>query len=438
MNDATLAAIEAEIRARTGIDLGEGRRLDLHRALQRLSGNGQGAHAEALADVLTSGPPSSLVAELVSAVTVNETHFWRIPQQFEALQQEIFPELAVGRRAPIRVWSAACSTGPEPYSITMAADSAAVLGEPGIHVAATDVDEGALRLAAEARYGNWAMRGVDDKMRRRWFFTEPDGSVRPVASVRAPVAFSTHSILDRWLGDPFDVVLCRNVLIYFDEPTRRKVVGNLLDALVPGGVLFVAPAEMQSPLFEAFEPIAFRSGALAYRRPARARRPGTPRRTTEAANTATTRPTTLQAFPAPAPTRVPEPPPVRVSPPPNAPDRPAAAATSTPRTSQSPTEPPQSTPIDIPARLRDGLARLDAGEGPEAVRVLREAVVLAPDSADAHAALALALLHERADQRAAASAKRALVLLGGEAETTDAGRHAMVVLGTLAALEETR
>lgn len=405
MNEATLHSLEAEVRARTGIDLGEERRGDLRRALHRLVTSERGEYTEALADVLTTGPASSLVAELVSAVTVNETHFWRVPQQFEALQSEILPRLAVGRQRPIRIWSAACSTGPEPYSVVMAADAAAVLRQPGVHVDATDVDEDALRLARTARYGAWALRGVDEDMRRRWFTTEADGAVRPVARVRATVHFAVHSVLDACEGgEPYDVVLCRNLLIYFNEPTRRRAIANLHDALVPGGLLFVAPAEMQAALFDRFEPVAFASGALGYRRPG-----GDPP-AAQAAEDAT-------------------PPPAM---PPPAMPRPAAPVSVAPPQALPPPAP--SPAGDIAARVRHGLALLDRNNGPAAVQALREAAVLDPDSADAHAALALALLHEQAFGRAGAAAKRALKLLGGETDTTEAGRHAMVVLGTLAAL----
>lgn len=441
MNEAMLRSLEAEIRARTGIDLGGNGRSDLHRAVAAaLAARGQGDGADALAELVRDGRVSSLVAELVSAVTINETHFWRVPRQLEALRAEVFPRLAVARSRPVRVWSAACSTGPEPYSVAMAADAAAVLTQPGIEIDATDVDVDALQLARQARYGKWAMRGVDADMQRRWFTEEPDGSFRPVARIRGVVNFSTHSVIDPSPTEPYDIVLCRNLLIYFDDATRSRTISNMFDALVPGGILLVAPAEMQAQLFAQFEPVTFASGALGYRRPGGGRRsPVAPRHTSIAPRPAPLR----RAAPAdrtPSTPPVDRPsvattwPPAGRSPAPASPPRePAAGSGPT-----SPSEPATASEEDVALRLRHGLVLLEQGEGHAAVQVLRESAVLAPASADAQAALALALLHVQSFRRAAAAAKRALELLGSDHGDTEAGRHATVVLGTLAALEDVR
>lgn len=191
------------------------------------------------------------------ALTTNETLFFRDGHPFAALREAILPPLAEGRlrdaaakgdgRAPepIRVWSAACSTGQEPYSIAMCAALAAPqLGGVGLEVFASDLSERALERAREASYSDFeARRGLEPAHVAR-FFAREGATLRVVPAIRRLVRFERRNLLDPPAdAGPFDVVFCRNVLLYFDAVTRLRVLEAIATVMRPGALLLLGGTE---------------------------------------------------------------------------------------------------------------------------------------------------------------------------------------------------
>jgi chemotaxis protein methyltransferase CheR len=203
------------------------------------------------------------VTTLVEAAVVGETYFFRHPEQLVLIRQ-----LAIGaapRDRPLSIWSAGCATGEEPYTLAMELADAGRVGI-GDRILATDVSSRALAVAKEARYGEWSLRRLDPAVRNRHFESHPPQvEVRP--EIRGMVEFRRHNLVREpapALG--FDLVLCRNVLIYFNPPTAALVVEKLAVALAPGGVLVLGPVETPLAAGQILERVEV-DGVTAFRAP---------------------------------------------------------------------------------------------------------------------------------------------------------------------------
>ena len=210
--------------------------------------------------------------ELLELVTINETSFFRFPQQFDALRTVVLPELMGraerdGRR--LRIWSAGCSTGEEAYSIAMALADAGVSAVGRAVVLGTDVSTRALEAARAAIYGRRAVVNVPAEALAQHF--EPvDGGYRVTPRVTSLVEFRQHNLVSD-LGPegaqgPWDAIFCRNVTIYFRLESTERVIGRFFDALVPGGYLFIGHSETLTPFDTGFEMIEV-GGVYLYRKP---------------------------------------------------------------------------------------------------------------------------------------------------------------------------
>ncbi|SEM56763.1 chemotaxis protein methyltransferase CheR [Sphingomonas gellani] len=186
---------------------------------------------------------------LLNAVTTNKTDFFREPRYFDYLRQSILPALKTQGHRRIRAWSAACSTGAEPYTMAMVFDDFAERqGGPDYGVLATDLDTEVLETARRGVYPADMLDPVPAAMRDRYVMRPLQrgrGDVRIVPALRSAVGFARLNLMDaRYpVGDPMDIIFCRNVLIYFDKPTQEKVVSRLCDQLRPGGWLLLGHSE---------------------------------------------------------------------------------------------------------------------------------------------------------------------------------------------------
>ncbi len=186
---------------------------------------------------------------LIDAVTTNKTDFFREPNHFSYLRDHALPKLAGRDLRRLRIWSSACSTGAEPYTIAMVVDD--ILGESSkldYTILATDLSTEVLQTARRGIYTSDMVAPVPPDMRARYVMTAIDASRRDVRihpNLRSRVGFARLNLMDQnyGIGDPMHIVFCRNVLIYFDKPTQHRVLTRLVDCLIPGGYLFIGHSE---------------------------------------------------------------------------------------------------------------------------------------------------------------------------------------------------
>ncbi|MCP3105436.1 protein-glutamate O-methyltransferase CheR, partial [Myxococcus sp. K15C18031901] len=237
LDDTTLAQVEEVLREACGLTLAHSLRRSLEAALTRSAG-ARGVEPEAFLRALRRRDAAAVETFIEHAV-IGETYFFRHPEHLRSLAR-----LALPHTGPyVHVWSAGCATGEEPYSIAMAL-LAAGIPEGSARVLATDVSNRALDRAREGLYGHWSLRRVEPHLEAR--FLEPQGEqVYVSAQVRRMVEFRRHNLAVEpppLMG--LSAIFCRNVLIYFQPDLVRAVLERFVSALAPGGLLFVAPAEV--------------------------------------------------------------------------------------------------------------------------------------------------------------------------------------------------
>ena len=185
--------------------------------------------------------------EIYDLVTTNETYFFREPAQLNAFADEIIPDILSRKSvAKIRIWSAGCSSGEEPYSIAILLQEAGLFGRAAFDIFASDISQQVLVRARRGQYRETAFRVTDPALRDRYFSREPDGSWRIRDQIRNRVSFGRLNLYDEprvaLLGF-VDVIFCRNVIIYFDDASKRTVINNFYQRLVDGGYLLLGHSE---------------------------------------------------------------------------------------------------------------------------------------------------------------------------------------------------
>lgn len=222
------------------------------------------ARAENLADVAAMlrqvriAPAGRLAQRCIDGMATHESFFFRDITPFDQLRDSILPQLWAARAEirSLRIWSAACSSGQEPYSLAMLLqEERARYADWKIEILATDVSQPILERARSARYSDFEVRrGLSEQRQARWL--ERDGEAfRIAAEVRAMVQFRHHNLLDGMASlGRFDLILCRNVLIYFEPTKKAQTLESIAAALNPGGSLVLGSAETVVGLSGAFEP----------------------------------------------------------------------------------------------------------------------------------------------------------------------------------------
>lgn len=204
----------------------------------------------------------------LNALTTNLTSFFREAHHFEFLRRELLPKLA-GRSTgqPIRIWSAGCSSGQEPYTIAMVLRDNLPAGR-NARILATDLDSQVLAQAQAGIYPLEAVEGMEPALLRRHFLRgrgRQQGQVRVKPHVREMVIFRRLNLLEPWpMKTRFDAIFCRNVFIYFDKPTQTRLATRFADCLAPNGHLFLGHSEILQGLDDRFIPL----GRTIYRRAA--------------------------------------------------------------------------------------------------------------------------------------------------------------------------
>jgi chemotaxis protein methyltransferase CheR len=207
----------------------------------------------------------------VEALTTHETYFFREPGQLEAFSEEVLPVLQQRNAAlkRVRIWSAGCSTGEEAYTLAMLLRQSRRFEGWDVEVHGTDISRRVLATARRAEYGPSSLRVAPPEQVARFFIPLGANKVRVKDEVRAWVSFGQLNLLDAeacQLVPRMDAIFCRNVMIYFDLPARRRVLQSFHERLVPGGYLLLGHSENLLNLGADFE-LVHLHGDLAYRRP---------------------------------------------------------------------------------------------------------------------------------------------------------------------------
>ncbi|HZQ77600.1 MAG TPA: CheR family methyltransferase [Acidimicrobiia bacterium] len=380
---APLARVAADL---LGADLGPARNADLARAAQAARaadrpGGGPLDDARLARRLRTAAPDDPVRQAFVEALTISETHLFRIRGQFDALAERVLPSLVVARRRTrrLRLWSAGCSTGEEAWTLAILLER---LLPPGwdATVLGTDVAERALAQARRGVYGARSFRQTPESVRARWFTPAGDRwEVDPALRRRvrfAPLNLATDDYPSFENGTAgLDVVLCRHVLVYFSPEARARTAARLARCLAPGGWLAVAPAELSAAEFPGLEVRHFPAAILHQRPDPAAERSGSP---------------------------VPGPPTAAVRRAPGAPATPPRAPT--PETAEA------ETARRAADRLAGARAAADRGEGPAARRLADAALDADPLLAPARELRAHLLLEDGDDEGAEGELRAALFL----------------------------
>jgi chemotaxis protein methyltransferase CheR len=214
----------------------------LRRIAVRMRARGAPTYA-AYADLLRSDPTE--YDRLIDALTINVSRFYRNAQTWDALAREILPTLWVARRGAVRCWSAGCAAGEEPYTLAMLlleqARRARVSEVPAV-IDATDYDQASLERAATGEYPRAALKDLPAAFSSSHFGVGDPTTVAPV--VRRLVRFARHDLIQEAPpAAPYDLIICRNVVIYFDRHSQEHICSMLAEALAPGGVLVLGKVE---------------------------------------------------------------------------------------------------------------------------------------------------------------------------------------------------
>ncbi|RYG29686.1 MAG: protein-glutamate O-methyltransferase CheR [Burkholderiales bacterium] len=259
---------------RTGMIFTEAKRYYIERrVIDRMSATGAASFAQYFARLRMDADGE--VEQIINAFTINETYFYREDHQFRCLTTDLL-RLRVAAKKPsdtLRIWSAPCSTGEEPYSIAMwLLENWPEVDQHDIELIGSDIDTRVLRAAEKAVYGKRALMRLSPDLVDRFFDRQGEDAFQLISDVRDSVAFTPVNLVvaaDTRSQGRFDVIFCRNMLIYFDEESRRLAAENLYERLKPGGFICLGHTESMSRISSLFEVRRF-ADAIVYQRPVEA------------------------------------------------------------------------------------------------------------------------------------------------------------------------
>lgn len=268
LSGADLEEICAIIYQRSGMVFGETKRYYIERRVTDLISQRKAQSARNYISILRGDLRETEL--LINSFTVNETYFYREQHQLACLSNSILPDVikAKGPGDRIRIWSMPCSSGEEPYSIAIwLLENWPLVDAYNIEITGSDIDTAILRQAVDGYYGQRSLSKIPKDILDRYFEPEKDQQRRLIGDLRESVTFAKGNIVDRpslaALGR-FDVIFCRNLLIYFDEAAREVAARNIHELLYPGGYICLGHTESMSRISETFEPVRF-PDAIVYR-----------------------------------------------------------------------------------------------------------------------------------------------------------------------------
>ena len=264
LSSTAFQTFAALLKSRSGLVIGPDKLYLLETRLAGILKHEQLRDLTALADKLRAPGAEPLIRQVVEAMTTNESFFFRDDKPFQHFRNQALPRLLASRSpgVPLRIWSAASSSGQEAYSLAMIlSECRASIGERRIEIIGTDLARDQISRAREGLYTQFEVqRGLPVQMLMRYFRKEQNGW-RINDAIRAMVQYREWNLLAdlRPLGQ-FDVVFCRNVLIYFDQPTKAKVLEAIAQQMTSDGMLYLGGAETVLGISSRFAPLATERG----------------------------------------------------------------------------------------------------------------------------------------------------------------------------------
>ncbi|MHB9130781.1 MAG: CheR family methyltransferase [Armatimonadota bacterium] len=225
------------VRVQTGLDLSAYKRGQMERRLRAMADRVGAKTLREYWNLISKD--QTAMRGFLDRVTINVSEFFRNPDKFEELRRYIIPELLQDKRS-LFIWSAGCSIGAEAYSLKILLHQLT----PGVNhrIWATDIDNDSLARARQGIYCSDDLKNVDERLRRQ-YFTDVDAGVQVVPSIRQGIEYQRHDLLRDSFPEKVDLILCRNVVIYFSDETKNRLFDRFYQALRPGGYLLVGSTE---------------------------------------------------------------------------------------------------------------------------------------------------------------------------------------------------
>jgi chemotaxis protein methyltransferase CheR len=239
---------------RTGIVLAEHKKdMVYSRLVRRLRALGMKSFTE-YCELVQSGKGQDEIGNLVNAITTNLTSFFRESHHFEHLREQVLLPRALGKERKLRIWSAGCSAGMEPYSIAMTMKAAIKdISAWDARILATDIDTNMLATGTKGEYAEEQYENIPPAYRGDVQKFASD-RIQMSAALQSLISFKPLNLLEHWpMKGPFDAVFCRNVVIYFDKPTQAKLFNRIADLLKPDGWLYIGHSENLFNVCDRFE-----------------------------------------------------------------------------------------------------------------------------------------------------------------------------------------
>ena len=225
----------------TKIDLNFYKEKQMRRRIDTLATkNGAKSYAEFVQMIKTD---KEKFEQFVNFLTINVSEFYRNPDQWKLMDEQVIPKIIKEQKRPIKIWSAACSTGDEPYSLAMAFSKHIPLSD--IKIMATDIDKQVIEYAKVGLYAEKSIVAVPDDLKKK-YFTKIGNSYQISDDIKKCVTFKEHNLLKDTYPKDYDLILCRNVVIYFTDEAKNMIYKNFFDSLKTHGVLFIGSTEQIS------------------------------------------------------------------------------------------------------------------------------------------------------------------------------------------------
>lgn len=267
--DADYRAFCELLEKMSGISLGEGKQYLVVSRLRNLMKEEQVDSLDGIISRMRQEPKGSVTMKVIDAMTTNETLWFRDVHPFEILKNQLLTEHYKGQPSkPLRMWSAACSTGQEPYSISMTLEEFYAknpgTGRASCKIVATDLSDTVLAMARQGEYASLAIgRGLSPERLKKFFTPMADGRSKIRPELAARVEFRKLNLLESYaLLGRFDIVFCRNVLIYFTADVKKQILTRIHSCLQPGGYLLLGGSESLNGMGDMYEMVHCRPGII--------------------------------------------------------------------------------------------------------------------------------------------------------------------------------